>query len=149
MHTTLNSHVDFYGGRKPENPRSIGKNNTSNKLNSHIVSAELQPVTRTFGTTLVKDDALAAYATHATLKHITISYTSVHPCTISSRALLRECSRRQEHPESQNLVFVWKSLASSQSKRFVWESRISRSTACLGVSLFFSTIYPTFYKSTS
>jgi hypothetical protein len=30
------------------------------------VSAELEPVTRTFGTTVVKDDALAAYATHAT-----------------------------------------------------------------------------------
>jgi hypothetical protein len=30
-----------------------------------MVSAELEPVTRTFGTT-VKDDALVAYATHAT-----------------------------------------------------------------------------------
>jgi hypothetical protein len=27
-------------------------------------SAGLEPVTRTFGTTVVKDDALAAYATH-------------------------------------------------------------------------------------
>jgi hypothetical protein len=31
-----------------------------------MVSAELEPVTRTFGTTVVKDDALATYATHAT-----------------------------------------------------------------------------------
>jgi hypothetical protein len=31
-----------------------------------MVYAELEPVTRTFGTTVVKDDALAAYATHAT-----------------------------------------------------------------------------------
>jgi hypothetical protein len=37
-------------------------NNTSNKLNSHMESAGLEPVTRT----VVKDDALAAYATHAT-----------------------------------------------------------------------------------
>jgi hypothetical protein len=29
-------------------------------------SAGLEPVTRTFGTTVVKDDALAAYATYAT-----------------------------------------------------------------------------------
>jgi hypothetical protein len=41
------------------------------------VSAELEPVTRTFGTTVVKDDALAAYATHATLTQIQkIKYTS-------------------------------------------------------------------------
>jgi hypothetical protein len=46
-----------------EHPRSIEENNTSNKLNSHMMSAELEPVTRTFGTTVVKDDALAAYAT--------------------------------------------------------------------------------------
>jgi hypothetical protein len=46
--------------------RSIGENNTSNKLNSHMVSTELEPVARTFGTTVVKDDALAACATHAT-----------------------------------------------------------------------------------
>jgi hypothetical protein len=31
-----------------------------------MVFAELEPVTRTFETTVVKDDALAAYATHAT-----------------------------------------------------------------------------------
>jgi hypothetical protein len=31
-----------------------------------MVSAWLEPVTRTFGTTVVKDDALAAYATHVT-----------------------------------------------------------------------------------
>jgi hypothetical protein len=55
-------------GEPRENPRSIGKNNTSNKLNSHMVSAELKPVTQTFGTTVVKDDVLAAYATHATHK---------------------------------------------------------------------------------
>jgi hypothetical protein len=38
------------------------------------VSAELEPVTRTFGTTVVKDDALAAYATHATHYDIVILY---------------------------------------------------------------------------
>jgi hypothetical protein len=47
-------------GDPGENPRSIGENNTSNKLNSHMMSAELEPVTRTFGTTMVKDDTLAA-----------------------------------------------------------------------------------------
>jgi hypothetical protein len=31
-----------------------------------MVSTELEPVTQTFGTTVVKDNALAAYATHAT-----------------------------------------------------------------------------------
>jgi hypothetical protein len=31
-----------------------------------MVSAEHEPVTQTFGTTVVKDDALAAYATYAT-----------------------------------------------------------------------------------
>jgi hypothetical protein len=31
-----------------------------------MVSEELEPVARTFGTTVVKDDALAACATHAT-----------------------------------------------------------------------------------
>jgi hypothetical protein len=34
-------------GDPGETPRSIGENNTSNKLNSHMVSAELEPVTRT------------------------------------------------------------------------------------------------------
>jgi hypothetical protein len=49
--------------REPkENPRSIGEKNTANKLNSHMVSSELEPVSRTFGTTVVKDDTLAAYA---------------------------------------------------------------------------------------
>jgi hypothetical protein len=47
----LNSHVDFSRreetGEPGENPRSIGENNTSNKLNSH----------RTFGTTVVKDNS--------------------------------------------------------------------------------------------
>jgi hypothetical protein len=51
-------------GNRPENPEktlvSIGENNTSNKLNSHMVSPELEPVTRAFGTTVVKDDSLAA-----------------------------------------------------------------------------------------
>jgi hypothetical protein len=65
--------VDFYVG---ENPRSIGENNTSSKLNSHMVSAELEPVTRTFGTTGVKDDALAAYATHSTL-HVSLHTISI------------------------------------------------------------------------
>jgi hypothetical protein len=65
MHTALNSHVEETG-EPGENPHSIGENTTSNKLNSHVVSAELEPVTRTFGTTVVKDGALAAYTTHAT-----------------------------------------------------------------------------------
>jgi hypothetical protein len=60
-----------------ENPRSIGENNTSNKLNSHMVSAELEPVTRTFGTTVVST-VLAAYATHATLKSGFDSLTWCH-----------------------------------------------------------------------
>jgi hypothetical protein len=38
-----------------------------------MVSAELEPVTRTFGTTVVKDDALAAYATNATQNKTTDS----------------------------------------------------------------------------
>jgi hypothetical protein len=62
MHTTLKEET----GDPGENPCSIGENNTSNKLNSHMVSAELEPVTRTFGTTVAKDDSLVAYATHAT-----------------------------------------------------------------------------------
>jgi hypothetical protein len=37
-----------------------------------MVSAELEPVARTFGTTVVKDYALAAYATHAIHYHMTI-----------------------------------------------------------------------------
>lgn len=36
----------------------------SNKLNSHMESAGLRPVTRAFGATVVKDDALTAYGTH-------------------------------------------------------------------------------------
>lgn len=34
----------------------IGENDTSNKLNSHTVSAGLEPVTRTYGTTVMTDD---------------------------------------------------------------------------------------------
>ena len=35
VHTTPNSHVDFYGGKLEENPRGKEENNTSNKLNSY------------------------------------------------------------------------------------------------------------------
>jgi hypothetical protein len=39
-----------------------------------MVSAELEPVTRTFGTTVVKDDALAAYATHVHIAVVQLEY---------------------------------------------------------------------------
>ena len=67
MHTTLNSHVDFYGGRKTgepgENPRGKGENNTSNKLNSHMILSKLglEP-----GTIEVRGERSHRYATHAT-----------------------------------------------------------------------------------
>jgi hypothetical protein len=44
-------------------------------------SSGLEPVTRTFGTTVVKDDALAAYATHAT-------HTIFYPYSVSRASFI-------------------------------------------------------------
>jgi hypothetical protein len=50
--------------------------------NSHMVSAELEPVTQIFGTTVVKDDALAAYATHATQTELLTGASPGHSYTV-------------------------------------------------------------------
>jgi hypothetical protein len=52
-----------------------------------MVSAELKPVTRTFGTTVVKNDALAAYATHAT-HQITTTIIGIMTTTMASTSII-------------------------------------------------------------
>jgi hypothetical protein len=69
------------------NRRSIER--TTHQTNSiHMVYAELEPLTRTFGTTVVKDDALAAYTTHVGSKVL------VQKCwfkSVGSKVLVQKC----------------------------------------------------------
>jgi hypothetical protein len=70
-----------------------------------MVSAELEPVTRTFGTTVVKDDALAAYATHATQQQILACLAShVGPNVLPSKCWLKVCQRSKRTTLSCNNV---------------------------------------------